>query len=79
MQGGFEGEMRCGWIDVLYDFDSNIIPVHLQSFFVPYAENQLEGFRLSHHGTLAVAYPPSPYGRLQYSCAVVSVFGCGGK
>jgi hypothetical protein len=29
-------------------------------FFVPYAENHLEGFRLSHRGTLAVAYPPVP-------------------
>ncbi len=28
MKGGFEGEMRCGWMDVRYVFNSYVIPLH---------------------------------------------------
>jgi hypothetical protein len=28
MRGGFKGEMRCGWMDVRYVFNSYVIPVH---------------------------------------------------
>ncbi len=39
MRGGFEGEMRCGWMDVRYVFNSYVIPVHsLTEFFCTIAE-----------------------------------------
>jgi hypothetical protein len=54
LQGGFGGEMRCGWMDVHYVLNSYINSI--QQFFVYLVKkNHLERFSLSHRRTLAVA------------------------
>jgi hypothetical protein len=60
MQGGFGGEMMCRWMDVRYRFS---IPTSSQyidrDFLFLTQKNHLEGFRLSHWCTLAVAKTPA--------------------
>jgi hypothetical protein len=38
MRGGFEGEMRCGWMDVRYVSIPTSSQYIDRVFFVPYAE-----------------------------------------
>jgi hypothetical protein len=56
MQGGFGGEMTCGWRDVRYRFSIPTSPKYINRIFLYLMQkNHLEGFRLSHWHTLAVA------------------------
>jgi hypothetical protein len=56
MQCGFGGEMRCEWMDVHYRFSCSTSPQYIDRDFMSLTQkNHLEGFRLSHWRTLAVA------------------------
>jgi hypothetical protein len=56
MQGGFGGEMMCGRMDVRYRFSVPMSPQYTDRDFLYLTQkNHLEGFRLSHWRTLAVA------------------------
>jgi hypothetical protein len=70
MHGGFEGEIGAGgWMCAMFliSMSSQYID---RVFLYLTQKNHLDGFRLSHRGTLAVAYPRVPTVGRKYEMCV---------